>query len=290
VRNYAAVLSASLLFAGHALGQVYNPYAPSQDDPLPVSKDGKLNWPAFFKSQALEDRFQAYFAMGSCVGTKQEINNMLRDNKVNVNFLPEQSVRGLATGCNAGAATIADARGAGTLLMTHPAGVTKISVSGEMSPRELKPEMVVQFLGRVDHRGAGTDPIDAIEVITPGPNFKWLPVEAGRVQTITAMITKVQGPKLQVRVDAGKMHRLTFNVADKATVKVDGSSLSLVSPGDEISAAGRFYTGAGASGLQVVFASEITVTKAATAAKNSQQPKTTEVSAATPAATEPKSN
>jgi len=91
-------------------------------------------------------------------------------------------------------------------------------------------------------------------------------------------------------LNTSKLVILSGPATDKATVKVDGSSLSLVSPGDEISAAGRFYTGAGASGLQVVFASEITVTKAATAAKNSQQPKTTEVSAATPAATEPKSN
>jgi hypothetical protein len=280
VRTFVAAYIAALCFCGNAFGQVYNPYAKTQDDPLPVTKDGKLNWPAFFKSKALEDRFQAYFAMGSCVGTKQEINTMLRDNKVDVNQLPELAVRGLAIGCNSAAATITDDRGTNTILVTHPAGVTKVTVTGEMPVSQLKPDMVVRFLGRVDQRGAGTDPIDAIEVITPDPHFRWLPVEAKRVQTITGIVTRFQGQRLQVRVDAGKMHRLSFNIADQAKVNVDGASLSLVAPGDEITATGRAYKGPGAAGMGVIFASEVTVTKAMSAAKGTPSAKTTDVASA----------
>jgi hypothetical protein len=266
---------AACCFLGSPLwGQspAYNPYAPSQDEPLPVSKDGKLNWPAFFKSKQIEDRFQSYFAMGSCVGTNQSIVNMLRDNKVDVNKLPEASLRGLATACDPRAMTVVDTTGMKTLVVTHPAGVTKISVWGQMDMRELKPGMVVRFLGRVDQRGMGTDPIEKIEVVTPGPSFRWLPVEPNRVQTITGKVVRFQGQRLQVRVDAGKMHRLTLPVANDASVSVDGNSLGLISAGDEVSTAGHTYGGAIAGGVQIVFASDITVTKALSAAKGEYLP------------------
>src|SRR5687767_77731 len=108
---------------------IYNPYAKSDDDSSPI-KDGKLNWPAFFKSKQLEDRFQAYFAMGSCTGTKQAINSMLRDNKVDVNMLPESTVRGVSVGCDLAAITIAAPTGQRAVVLAHPAGVTKVSVAG----------------------------------------------------------------------------------------------------------------------------------------------------------------
>ena len=39
----------------------YDPYAKQKEEDLaPVRADGKLNWPAYFKSKATEDRFQSY--------------------------------------------------------------------------------------------------------------------------------------------------------------------------------------------------------------------------------------
>lgn len=279
MRSILSLIVASWLLSGSAVGQVYNPYAKLADEP-PISADGKLNWPSFFKSKALEDRFQAYFAMGSCVGTKQEINKMLSDNKVDVNQLPELSVRGLATGCNTGAASIADARGVNTLLMTHPAGVTKVLVAGEMPVSQLRPGMAVRFLGQVDAHGAGADPIDALEVFTPDPQFRASAVEAGRVQTIAAKVTRVQGKRLQVQVDAGKIRRLSFGISPQTKVTVDGKSLDLVTAGDDVTATGRAYSGPGAGGMGVVFASEIKVTKAWSAVKAAVSPTSSETSSA----------
>jgi hypothetical protein len=280
------------LLAGQAFAQTrpYNPYAASQDEFIPVAKDGKLNWPAYFKSKQLEDRFQSYFAMGSCCGTNQAINNMLRDNKVDVNQLPESSVLGAAALSDPGTVTLGDRSAGRTVVVAHPAGVTKINVFGEMPVSELKPDMVVRFLGRVDHRGTGTDLIEAIEVITPGPMFNWRPVEANREQTITGKVVRIQGPRLQVRVDAGKMHRLTFQVSDKTRVKVDGNSLGLISAGDQVSAAGHIFGGPSTGGSQIVFASEITVIKAISAAKGVTLAKSDETAKAEDAEGAVKSN
>jgi hypothetical protein len=274
VRHCILTLVLAALVPNFAYGQaIYNPYAKSEENLSPI-KDGKLNWPSFFKSKKLEDRFQAYFAMGSCVGTKQTINNMLRDNTVDVNMLPEATVRGTSVGCDVAAITIAAPTGQRAVVLAHPAGVTKVSVAGAMTARELKPEMVVRFLGRVDKRGMGTEAIEAIEVITPGPDFVWLPVEAEQMQPITGKVTLLKGQRLTVRVEAGKMRRLNFHVSDQAKVKVDGSSLFLASAGDEVSTTGHLYSGVGAAGQQVVLASEITVTNSLSVSRG-EKPTTT---------------
>jgi len=257
---------------------VYNPYAKSDEQWGSVKPDGSINWPTFFKSAAYEARFQSYFAMGSCVGTNQVINNSLKNNKVDVNLLPEISVKGMATKLETGIVTITDASGLPTIVVTHPAGLSKVNVAGKMPASQLQPNTPVKFLGRVDERGIGTDTIDHLEVFTPGPTFHWLPVEAKRVQTITGVVTKLTGQRLAVRVDTGKVRRLLVTLSPDAMCAVEASALGLASPGDEITAKGHAYTaGAGTSGMQAVFASEVTVSKGGGAAKKVE---TTEVASA----------
>ena len=262
VRFLPLALLVGLCCVHSAAAQVYNPYAKSDEQWASVKPDGTINWPPFFKSAAYEARFQSYFAMGSCVGTNPVINNALKNNKVDVNQLPEISVKGMATKLETGVVTIADATGKPMIVVTHPAGVSKVSVAGQMPARELKPDTPVRFLGRVDERGVGTDAVDKLEVFTPGPTFRWLPVEPRRVQSITGVVTKLTGQRLAVRVDTGKVRRLMLTLSPDAMCAVDASALGLVSPGDEITAKGHAYAaGAGTSGMQAVFAAEVTVSK-----------------------------
>jgi hypothetical protein len=274
-----ALILVGLSWTQSAQGQgVYNPYAKTDEQWTSVKPDGTINWPTFFKSAAYEARFQSYFAMGSCVGTNQVINNSLKNNKVDVNLLPEISVKGTATKLETGIVTITDSTGKPLIVVTHPAGVSKVNVAGKMPASELKPNTTVKFLGRVDERGIGTDTIDNLEVFTPGPTFHWLPVEAKRVQTITGIVTKLTGQRLQVRVDTGKVRRLTVTLSPDAMCTVDSSALTLVSPGDEVTAKGHAYSaGAGTGGMEALFAGEVSVSKGGAAPKKVE---TAEVAAA----------
>ncbi|MBC7852914.1 MAG: hypothetical protein IAF94_05720, partial [Pirellulaceae bacterium] len=102
----------------------YDPYAKqTEEDLVAVRPDGKLNWPAFFKSKAMEDRFKVYFAQGSCTGTNMRIVNALEANKVVVNDLPEENFLGLAAKVQGGTVAMASEKGAPMMVVTHPAGV-----------------------------------------------------------------------------------------------------------------------------------------------------------------------
>jgi hypothetical protein len=264
VRTFAlSLLVCSLLLCGRATGQLapYNPYAPTNDDPLPVRADGKLNWPAFYKDKAMQDRFQDYFKIGACVGTNPVINNQLKNNKVDVNGLPETAVEGRAVSLTPGIVTLTGPLGQKALVVTHPAGVSKVNVSGPMPLRHLKADMIVRFVGRVDAHGMGTDPVDALEVVTPDANFKWPEIDEGKVETVTAKVVKLNDHRLLVQVPSGKLKRLTYMLADDPKITVDSSSLALTAAGDAVAAKGHSYAGAGAGGMQVVFASEVTVNK-----------------------------
>ena len=85
MRRFLVALGFCLLLVSSANAQrpAYNPYAKqTEEDFAAVRPDGKLNWPAFFKSKAMEDRFKVYFAQGSCTGTNMRIVNALEANKV----------------------------------------------------------------------------------------------------------------------------------------------------------------------------------------------------------------
>jgi hypothetical protein len=265
IRSFIALGLVVLLTASaSAQRPAYNPYAKqTEEDLAPVRPDGKLNWPAFFKSKAMEDRFQVYFAQGSCTGTNMRIVNMLAANKVEVNDLPEESLLGLAAKVNGGTFAMASKEGVPVTVVTHPAGVSKIRISGKMNPTELRPGMMVKFSGRVNDSGKGIKPIESLEVFTPDAKFKWQAVITDRQQTIAALITKAEGSLLQVQVNAGRVRKLTFQVKENPEIIVTGSTLNLISAGDEISTKGHVYvSGEGAGGAPVIFASEVIVKKA----------------------------
>ena len=256
-------LAAILTTSAFAQRVPYDPYAKQKEEDLvAVRPDGKLNWPAFFKSKALEDRFQVYFAMGSCTGTKQSIVNMLAENKVEVNALPEESLLGLAGKVDGGTLTMAAKQGVPVTVVTHPAGVSKISITGKLNPAELRPGMLVKFSGRVNDSGKGVKPIESLEVFTPDAKFKWKAIITDRQQNIAATVIKAEGTLLQVQVPVGRVRKLSFQVKENPEIIVTGSTLDLISAGDEISTKGHVYlSGEGAGGVPVLFASEVIVKK-----------------------------
>ena len=266
MRQYLAAfgLCFVLVASAHAQRPAYNPYAKqTEEDLAAVRPDGKLNWPAFFKSKAMEDRFKVYFAQGSCTGTNMRIVNALEANKVVVNDLPEESFLGLAGKVSAGTVAMASEKGVPMMVVTHPAGVSKVSISGKMNPADLRPGMMVKFSGRVDNHGKGVKPIDSLEIFTPDAKFKWKAIITDRQQNIAATVLKVEGSLLQVQVPAGRVRKLTFQVKENPEIIVTGSTLDLISAGDEISTKGLVYlSGEGAGGVPVVFASEVIVKKA----------------------------
>src|SRR5690242_15233004 len=80
-----AVVSISAGLASEAAAQfgAYDPYAPQVDEP-PISSDGKLNWPTYFKSQKLQGRYLNLWSLGACRGTNKAIEIPVAQNKVNI--------------------------------------------------------------------------------------------------------------------------------------------------------------------------------------------------------------
>jgi hypothetical protein len=242
----------------------YNPYAPVEELAPPVAADGKLNWPTFYKSAATRQKFQRYFAIGACVGTNKEINARLLNNRVDIDKLGEKTVSGCVVRRLGGIVTIVDPTGTRFDLVTHPAGVSKVSVSGTMPVDRLRPGMTVRFVGQVDDRGMGSALLQSLTVVEPTANLRWPTVEAGRESGLTARVVRLTDDHLQVLVPVGKLRRLTFELGDETKVIVAADSLSLAAAGDVVRAKGHVYSGPGApGGKQLLFASEIAVTIAA---------------------------
>lgn len=265
LRSFLALgLVAIITTSAFAQRKPYDPYAKqTEEDLAAVRPDGKLNWPAFFKSKEMEDRFKVYFAQGSCTGTNMRIVNALEANKVVVNDLPEESFLGLAAKVNGGTVAMASEKGIPVTVVTHPAGVSKINITGKLNPAELRPGMLVKFSGRVNDSGKGVKPIESLEVFTPDAKFKWKAIITDRQQNIAATVLKAEGSMLQVQVPAGRIRKLTFQVKENPEIIVTGSTLDLISAGDEIATKGHVYlSGEGAGGVPVVFASEVIVKKA----------------------------
>ena len=86
-------------------------------------------------------------------------------------------------------------------------------------------------------------------------------VRSGRLETVVGTIQNVGRSTLVLKVDAGKIRRVTVEVADDVVVTVDAPRLDLVSAGDRIELKGRLWTGDGAMAGGTVFASDVIVTK-----------------------------
>lgn len=235
--------------------QPYNPYAPEVQDKFPVTPDGEINWPTFYKSVGLKNRFQLYFAMGSCVGTRKDIVDALEKNKVDINELGERSFGGRVLAAQGGILTILDDAREKITVVTHPAGVSRVDVSGEMPVQKLQPGTMVRLIGSVDQHGVAREPLTALNVFTPDADTRFDAVTPGRKQTIVGQVLGLRGARLQIKVEPGQLHRLTFLVTRDCRVSVGAHDVRLISPGDHIVATGHVYS-ADKSG-PIVFANKV---------------------------------
>lgn len=265
------VLPVCLLAAASARGQLtpYNPYADGQEAPAPIAADGTVQWGVFYKSAAIQSAYQRLWNLGACRGTNRAITEPVNRNKVIIDRLPESNFEGkvvAATGTLAGGLVAFAEQAAGQMgeplvVQLHPAGVTRLRVTGRMPATVLRPGMVVRLVAEVDERGRTADPITAFDIVTPGADFKPDPVRPGVRGTIVAEVKRVHEEVVTLAVPVGPVRRLTLKVAPDAVATIDAARLDLVSAGDSISITGRLWGGDGAMGAGTIFASDVTITK-----------------------------
>ena len=287
VRRFNRPLRVSAVIAGIAaatvtgsgspvlvLAQVapYNPYADSQDPTPPVLPDGTIHWGTFFKSAAIQKAYERLWNLGACRNTNKAITVPVENNKLSIDSLPEGEFRGVVkgvTGTNAGGAvaflqTPADGTGpVERIALLHPAGVSHVDVNGTSAISLLAPGMIVRFQANVDGKGRASTPIRVLHVTTPAAEAKPAAVTPGIDEMIVGKVVQLKRGTLSVRVDAGKIRRLTLPLAEDAVVEVATSQIGIVRPGDMIEIKGRLWLGEGALGDGTVFADRVTVTKAA---------------------------
>lgn len=257
---FLALCSSVLCSPSWAQSSTYNPYAPDVDLPL-ISEDGTINWPSFFQSAATEAKFQSYFQTGSCTGSKQSIVNMLKDNKVDVNKLPQTSLTGKAVKLLPGMVGVVDENGKTFMAVTHPQGVSRINVTGDTTQVAIRPGLTLRFAGKVDERGRGIDVIDSLEIVTLSDKIYPIAITPNHPQTIVANVTKRRGNTLQLKLNVGEVRSLSIVIAPDAKTSVNGHSLDLLSLGDEVTIKGHAYSGAGVAAANTIFADEVDATK-----------------------------
>ena len=255
-----------------ALAQPYNPYADGHDPLPPVSADGTLHWGPFYKSASIQKTYERLWNLGACRGTNKAITVPVERNKLIIDNLPEESFTGRvrATAGSMAGGMVAfteggsvDPSAAVLVAQLHPAGVTHVQVAGSASSASIKPGMTVRLRVQVDGKGRTTDPVRAIDIVTPARDFKPDPVRANTRDAVVGTVVQFRNGVLQVKVEAGKIRRLTLPVADDAVVLiVDAAQVDLIAPGDEVEVTGRRWSGEGAMGAGTVFASRIVVNKA----------------------------
>lgn len=251
------------VFAIPAFAQVapYNPYAQDVQDFIPITPDGKINWPTFYKSIGMKNKFQYLFDIGACRGTGKGIVEGLEANKVDINKLDEKTIVGKAMRVQNGSVIIVDASNQVAMAVTHPAGVSNVSVQGKMAVTDLRPGLIVRFEGRVDELGRSTEPADSLEVFTPAADFQPDGVESGRVQTIVGQVVSLRSGILKLQTNVGKLRRLTISVAEDCVVNVNTCELSLIAPGDDVTVTGHVYGGDGINTEMSIFANKVEVAK-----------------------------
>jgi hypothetical protein len=253
-------------------GQVvpYNPYADSQDPTPPVLPDGTIHWGTFFKSASIQKAYERLWNLGACRNTNKAITIPVENNKLSIDSLQEDEFRGVVkavTGTNAGGAVAFvempkdGSAGAERVALLHPAGVSRVDVSGTAGVSLLAPGMIVRFQANVDSKGKSSAPIRVLHVATPSGDAKASAVTPGVDEMVIGKVVQLKRGILSVRVDAGKIRRLTLPLADDAVVEVATSQIGLIRPGDTIEIKGRLWTGEGALGDGTVFADELSVTK-----------------------------
>jgi len=250
-----------ILVAGSAQAQFrpYDPYAPQVEEPA-ISSDGKINWPSFYKSAATEQRYRDLWNTGSCGGSRKDLMAYFLSNKMDINKLGDGTVQGKATQADMASAFVVNGERKLHNIVAHPAGVTKISVTGSMRLVDLRPGMYVRGMAKLDSAGRGLSAVESLEVFTPSGPEAISAVTPNEERTVAGKVVSVRGERLRLQVDPGTIHRINLQVGEKTQVRVSGSSLALVGPGDEVEAKGKFL-GAVANNPPTIFASEITVVK-----------------------------
>ncbi|MCE2727801.1 MAG: hypothetical protein LW698_13655 [Planctomycetaceae bacterium] len=266
---FAVAVTLAVVACRTSSGEPYNPYAVAPAVLPPVAPDGTIQWGTFFKSAQLQLSYERLWNMGACRGTNKAITEPVAENKLLIDRLPEADFAGVvqaANGTRAGGVVAFAAQGAAGqapayFAQLHPAGVSHLTVTGPVSLGDLRPGMAVRIRATVDERGRGTEPLRAVTVVTPAADFAPEPIRPGKADAVIATIVSLRGATLVVRVDAGKIRRLTFTLADDVVATVDGARLDLVSTGDTIEVKGRLWSGEGCAGAGTIFASRVTVTK-----------------------------
>jgi hypothetical protein len=270
-RSFAVALAAVLAVcvAQESRAQRYNPYADAQEHMAPVAPDGTIQWGTFFKSAQLQRSYERLWNLGACRGTNRAITEPVENNKLLIDRLPEADFAGVvqaANGTRAGGVVAFAEKGAADgaealFAQLHPAGVSHLTVTGTVARGDVRPGMAVRMQAVVDERGRAAEPLRAVTIVTPPADFAPEAVRPGKADPIVATVVSFRAGTLVVRVDAGRVRRLTFTLADDAVVTVDGARLDLVAAGDAIEVKGRLWSGDGSAGAGTIFASHVTVTK-----------------------------
>jgi hypothetical protein len=268
----ATLAAAALPVAARAQNTPYNPYADSQDTLPPVAADGTLHWGTFYKSAAVQKAYERLWNLGACRGTNKAITIPVERNRLVIDNLPEASFTGTvreATGTLAGgmiAFTEGSAAATAPVVVAqlHPAGVTRLAIGGRTSPAALKPGVTIRFRGQVDERGRVAEPLSSLDIVSLPPHFTPDPLRPQVTETVVGTIQHLRQGTLTLRIDAGKIRRVTVRLSPEARVMiVDAAQLDLIAPGDRLEVTGRRWSGAGAINAGTVFASHVIVHKAA---------------------------
>lgn len=270
-RMISCFVCAAVVGAVTACGQVapYNPYADSQEAPAPLAADGTVQWGVFYKSAEIQSAYQRLWNLGACRGSRRAITEPVNRNKLIVDRLPEADYEGTvvaASGSLAGGLIAFTEKGGDPdaeplVVQLHPAGVTRLRITGRAPASVLRPGLVVRFVAEVDGQGRAIAPLAAFDIVTLPADFEPDPVEAGRRGTIVGTVVRVHQGTLTLRMPVGRLRKLAFTLTDDAVAAIDAAQLDLVAAGDAISLKGRLWNGEGAMGAGTIFASDVTLTK-----------------------------
>ncbi len=266
-------LATSSLFAQSA---PYDPYAPQVEEP-PIAADGSLNWPVFYKSQSLQANYENLWMMGSCRGTNKKITIPVANNRLDINKMPEGKMEGIVLRVGKGQLFVQQADGKVKKVAVHPAGVSRIEVTGDVPARWLKPGMGVRLVGQVNETGHGPETLEELDIVTIPPGFEPDPVVAEKRQSIVAVVASLRGNRLLLKTPVGSLRRLSFQISDETIAHVQAKDLAFASVGDKVEAKGHFYSGD--KNEHWVFASDVTVTKPQAPSQESASTDTSTVSA-----------
>ena len=273
VRGLSILCLVSVVLATGAMarGQVapYDPYADSQGVPAPIAADGTIQWGVFYKSASIQAAYQRLWNLGACRGTRKAITEPVNRNKLIIDRLPEDehegtvlaAAGGIAGGLIAFTPPDAEAHAEPLVVQLHPAGVTRLRVTGRSPAAVLRPGQVVRLIAEVDARGESRAPLAAFDIVTPRVDFAPDAVEPNRRGLIVGTVQRVHQGTLPHVVPTGRLRRLTFTLQDDAVATIDAAQLDLVAAGDAISLTGRLWDGEGAMGAGTIFASGVTVAK-----------------------------